>query len=85
MRAARFATSCALAFVVGCATTAPGAKPSAAASDARVLFVVGMQDEADIAAGDGVDVIKSGADAATLRAQLATVDASRYRAVVSFG
>ncbi len=72
----------ALTAAAGCAS----APPHERAGDARpVLFVVGMQDEARVAAGPGAVVVVSGANPAHLRALLARVDPSSVRAVVSFG
>lgn len=50
-----------------------------------VLVVTGAAFEARIAAGDGIVVVSSGGDPARLRDSLAALDASRFRAVISFG
>lgn len=50
-----------------------------------VLIVTGLVQEARIAAGPGMIVICSSSDPAQLRALLATLDASSFRGVISFG
>lgn len=50
-----------------------------------VLIVTGLVQEARIAAGPGMMVICSSSDPAQLRALLATLDASTFRGVISFG
>jgi len=50
-----------------------------------ILVVTGATFEADIAAGDGVTTICSGADPARLRKSLAEIDPGKFRAVISFG
>lgn len=51
----------------------------------NILVVTGATFEADIAAGDGVTTICSGADPARLRTLLSEIDARNFRAVISFG
>ena len=51
----------------------------------EVLVVVGLKDEAAIAAGRDVKVVISAANANLLRERLAEVDVTRLNAVVSFG
>ena len=51
----------------------------------EVLVVVGLADEAEIAAGQDVKVVISAANADLLRERLAEVDVTRLSAVVSFG
>lgn len=50
-----------------------------------ILIVTGATFEADIAAGDGVTAICSGAHPLRLRSMLADIDPRRFRAVISFG
>ena len=50
-----------------------------------VLIVTGLVQEARIAAGPGMAVICSSSDPRQLRALLATLDASSFRGVISFG
>ena len=50
-----------------------------------VLIVTGLVQEARIAAGPGMMVICSSSDPRQLRALLATLDASTFRGVISFG
>jgi adenosylhomocysteine nucleosidase len=50
-----------------------------------VLIVTGLVQEARIAAGPGMIVICSSSDPRQLRALLATLDASTFRGVISFG
>src|SRR3979490_2305822 len=50
-----------------------------------VLIVTGLVQEARIAAGPGMIVICSSSDPQQLRALLATLDASTFRGVISFG
>ena len=50
-----------------------------------VLVVTGLVQEARIAAGPGMMVICSSSDSRQLRALLATLDASTFRGVISFG
>ena len=50
-----------------------------------ILVVTGATFEADIAAGDGVVTICSGADPSRLRAALDDIDPRKFRAVISFG
>jgi adenosylhomocysteine nucleosidase len=50
-----------------------------------ILVVTGATFEADIAAGDGVTTMCSGADPARLRKLLAEIDPRNFRAVISFG
>jgi adenosylhomocysteine nucleosidase len=50
-----------------------------------ILVITGATFEADIAAGDGVITICSGADPSRLRALLGELDPDRFRAVISFG
>jgi hopanoid-associated phosphorylase len=50
-----------------------------------VLVVVGLKDEAEVAAGWDVKVVTSAANAKLLRERLAEVDVTRLSAVVSFG
>jgi adenosylhomocysteine nucleosidase len=50
-----------------------------------ILIVTGATFEADIAAGDGVTTICSGADPSRLRKSLAEIDPRKFRAVISFG
>jgi len=50
-----------------------------------ILVVTGATFEADIAAGDGVTTICSGADPVRLRKLLDELDSRRFRAVISFG
>ena len=51
----------------------------------NILVVTGATFEADIAAGDGVTTICSGADPARLRKILAETDPRTFHAVISFG
>jgi hopanoid-associated phosphorylase len=51
----------------------------------RILVVTGAAFEARIAEGDGIDVLRSGADAAKLRVLLRRLDPADYGAVISFG
>jgi adenosylhomocysteine nucleosidase len=50
-----------------------------------ILVVTGATFEADIAAGDGVITVCSGADPSRLRALLNDIDPQKIRAVISFG
>ena len=50
-----------------------------------ILIIMGLVQEARIAAGSGMVVICSSSGPLQLRALLATVDASRFRGVISFG
>jgi adenosylhomocysteine nucleosidase len=50
-----------------------------------VLIVTGLVQEARIAAGPGMFVICSSSDSSQLRALLATLDATTFRGVISFG
>ena len=80
------ALSLACAACVACACASAPSTPPLASGDGRdVLFVVGMEDEARVAAGPGAQVVVSGANPAHLRELLQRVDRSRIRAVVSFG
>lgn len=51
----------------------------------NILVVTGATFEADIAAGDGVVAICSGANPARLRTLLNDIDPKKFRAVISFG
>jgi hopanoid-associated phosphorylase len=55
------------------------------AGNCDVLVVVGLKDEAEVAAGSGVKVVISAANSGLLRERLAEIDADRLSAVVSFG
>ena len=55
------------------------------ADGCEVLAVVGLKDEAEVAAGPGVKVVISAANARLLRERLAEVDVTRLNGVVSFG
>ncbi len=55
------------------------------ADSCQVLVVVGLKDEAEVAAAPGVKIVISAANAHLLRARLAEVDVTRLNAVVSFG
>lgn len=57
----------------------------AGTSGCRVLAVVGLADEARVAAGPGVEVVVSAADAGLLEERLDRVDPTELAAVVSFG
>ena len=57
----------------------------ARAGGCEVLVVVGLKDEAEIAAGPDVRVVVSAANANLLRERLAGVDVARLSGVVSFG
>jgi adenosylhomocysteine nucleosidase len=61
------------------------ASTQAYAGKCDVLVVVGLKDEAEVAAGPGVTVVISAANSDLLRERLAEIDASRLNAVVSFG
>lgn len=62
-----------------------GVSAQAHAAGCEVLVVVGLADEAEIAAGPDAEVVVSAANANLLRERLAEVDATRLDAVVSFG
>jgi hopanoid-associated phosphorylase len=55
------------------------------AGGCEVLVVVGLEYEAEVAAGPDVKVVISAANADLLRKRLANVDVTRLNAVVSFG
>ncbi len=65
------------------ATTSPVATTTA--SSKPVLVVVGLKREEDIAQGPNMVVVMAASDPKLLRARLAALKASDYRAVVSFG
>lgn len=50
-----------------------------------ILVVTGATFEAEIAAGDGITALCSGAHPLRLRSMLADIDPGRFRAVISFG
>lgn len=62
-----------------------GAAAPVYADDCQLLAVVGLKDEADVAAGPGVMVVVSAANAGLLHERLAAIDATRLSGVVSFG
>ena len=61
------------------------ASTQAFAGNCDALVVVGLKDEAEVAAGSGVKVVISAANSDLLRERLAEIDADRLNAVVSFG